>query len=168
MLPSTALDLGASLAVLSLLLPACGGVVDTGRGEAGSHDGASGDAASHDSSPGDVGTSDNSNNPETAPVDTGLPESSSNDGATGCNGIGAACSSTTPCPGGLSCYAGGGSGYCGPPTQCEGFVGKTCPSGLVCIVPTLCADCFGTCVSPAQVACICPSDHASAVCPDAG
>jgi hypothetical protein len=148
----------APIVVLSLL-PACGGTAD--RGPA--------DAAGGDSAARDADLSDAPGNPETAPVDTGLSESSGDDGPAGCTGIGTACSGAGgTCPGGLRCYAGGGGGYCGPPTNCAGFVGKACPTGLVCVVPTLCADCDGTCVSPAQLACICPANQANAMCPDGG
>jgi hypothetical protein len=35
-------------------------------------------------------------------------------------------------------------------------------------MPTGCADCFGSCVAPADVSCICPADSTAAICPDGG
>jgi hypothetical protein len=87
-----------------------------------------------------------------------------------CGGIGAPCSASEAgtCPNGLQCY-GDTNGFCAPPTQCGGFAGLTCPSGLVCVMPAVrCADCFGSCVAPADVSCICPADSARAICPDGG
>jgi hypothetical protein len=86
-----------------------------------------------------------------------------------CGGIGTHCSATqvAPCPNGLQCYGSAG-GFCGPSTQCGGFAGLTCPAGLTCIMPTNCADCFGSCVAPTDVSCICPADSAWATCPDGG
>jgi hypothetical protein len=87
----------------------------------------------------------------------------------GCAGIGTSCSISDggACPNGLECF-GDTNGFCGPSTHCAGFAGLTCPSGLVCITPTGCADCFGSCVAPADVSCICPADSAGATCPDGG
>ena len=92
---------------------------------------------------------------------------------TGCNGIGAACCDTCNeppmCQSGLRCYgSGAGGGYCGPPTKCGGLAGYQCPVGSFCISPTGCADCFGTCVTPDQLSCICPANQALATCPNAG
>jgi hypothetical protein len=87
-----------------------------------------------------------------------------------CGGIGAPCSASEAgtCPVGMLCYGASPHGFCAPSTQCGGLAGLTCPSGLVCITPTGCADCFGSCVTPADVSCICPADSAWATCPDGG
>lgn len=136
-------------------MAACGGSVSTEPV----------DASAEATPPLDTGVSDSL--AESAATDAGVTDVGSE--ATTCNGIGAACAGAgNNCPNGLKCYAGGGTGFCGPQTNCGGFVGKACPTGLLCILPTLCADCDGTCVSPEQLSCICPADRDGAVCPDAG
>jgi hypothetical protein len=108
--------------------------------------------------------------PGRAPSGDATADAARADGPTTCGGVGALCATTNDCASGLTCYQGGGGGFCGPSTDCGGFIGKACPAGsnTVCILPTLCADCNGACVTPQQLSCICPADRQVAGCPDAG
>jgi hypothetical protein len=150
--------------VLASFIVGCGGT-DRPAGDGGGADSGGSDAGRLDGAVADAGGSDAGG--DAGGDDAGSPDASAGDAGTCFDGLSEPCETIDDCTSGFECNI----GRCMPQGRevCGGFAGAPCTMSpyTECLYFTS-AD-FGTCLTPAELACACARSDASTyfVCPEA-